>query len=284
MRMNLGEITNIRRETEMPSADAVSQLPQLIHDHEADLLARWLEKLKDSGGDGAGRIREGELQTQCRNFLHLLRGVLASGRSADIQTPAFAAARDFLGEISRSRAVQGFSPTETALFIFSLKEPIFALIQRQAAKSATAAMNEIWTISVLIDQLGLYTMEVFQKSREEVIIRQQQEIAELSTPVVRLWDGVLALPLIGTLDSTRTQVVMENLLQAIVDQIRRHRDHRHHRRADGRHPRRPASSQNHRRRAADGRGLHHFGDPSADRANHGASRRRIECRLESVAG
>ena len=218
MRMNLGEITNIRRETEMPSADAVSQLPQLIHDHEADLLARWLEKLKELGGNGAGRIREGELQTQCRNFLHLLRGVLASGRSADIQTPAFAAARDFVGEISRSRAVQGFSPTDTALFIFSLKEPIFALIQRQAAKSATAAMNEIWTISVLIDQLGLYTMEVFQKSREEVIIRQQQEIAELSTPVVRLWDGVVALPLIGTLDSTRTQVVMENLLQAIVDQ------------------------------------------------------------------
>jgi rsbT co-antagonist protein RsbR len=219
MRVNLGEIADIRRETVMPAADAAAlRLPRLIHDHETDLLAGWVEKLKESGGAGAGRIMEGELQTQCRSFLRLLRDVLAGGKLTDIQAPAFTAVRDFLGEISRSRAVQGFSPTETALFIFSLKEPIFALIQKETAKSSPVAIGELWAISVLIDQLGLYTMEMFQKSREEVIIRQQQEIAELSTPVVRLWDGVVALPLIGTLDSSRTQVVMENLLQAIVDQ------------------------------------------------------------------
>jgi rsbT co-antagonist protein RsbR len=201
----------------MPAAPAASRLPQLIHEHEAELLASWLEKLKETGADGAGRLREAQLQTQCRTFLRLLRDVLASGDAADLQAGPLAASRDFLGEISRSRAVEGFSPTDTAVFIFSLKEPVFSLIQKQMAKSA-AAVGELWTISSLIDKLGLYTMEVFQKSREEVIIRQQEEIAELSTPVVKLWDGVVALPLIGTLDSNRTQVVMENLLQAIVDQ------------------------------------------------------------------
>ena len=120
--------------------------------------------------------------------------------------------------MSRSRASQGFSPSETALFVFSLKEPLFGLIQREHAGDAAGAVRQTWALSTLIDQLGLHTIELYQKNREEVILRQQQEISELSTPVVELWDGILALPLIGTLDSSRTQVVMENLLQAIVDE------------------------------------------------------------------
>ncbi len=199
----------------MADTHAAPQLSKLVHDHEAELLADWLERLKAAGGDGGGRIKEAQLATQCRNFLAAFREVLAGQKG---QSPALDRARDMMADISRSRAVQGFSPSETAIFIFSLKEPIFGLIQKQGAKAATTAVQDLGTASVLLDQLGLFTMEVYQKSREEVIIRQQQEIAELSTPVVRLWDGVLALPLIGTLDSNRTQVVMENLLQAIVEQ------------------------------------------------------------------
>jgi rsbT co-antagonist protein RsbR len=120
--------------------------------------------------------------------------------------------------MSQSRALQGFSPSETATFVFMLKEPLFDLIKKELAGDPAAALAEIWRLSSLLDTLGLFTTEAYQRSREEVIVRQQQEIAELSTPVVKLWDGVLALPLIGILDSTRTQVVMETLLQAIVDQ------------------------------------------------------------------
>ncbi len=202
----------------MAKAPVAPQLSKLIHDHEDAILAGWLEALKAGGGDGSGRVREAELRTQCRNVLRVLVDVVAGDNLSDVQSPSFDRVRELLADVSRSRAAQGFSPKETAIFIFSIKEPIFALIEGLAAKSTAAPMREVSSLSALIDQLGLFTMEVYQKSREEVIIRQQQEIAELSTPVVRLWDGVLALPLIGTLDSNRTQVVMENLLQAIVDQ------------------------------------------------------------------
>ncbi len=202
----------------MPAAVAESQLTKLINAHQGHLLETWLERLKELGADGGGRIRDGEIRTQCRNFLRAIGDIPAGEGFNDIEKSSFDPVRDLLTDISRSRALQGFSPKETAFFVFSLKEPIFSLIQKEFAKIPNAVAAEIVNASVLIDQLGLYTMEVFQKSREEVIVRQQQELVELSTPVVRLWDGVLALPLIGTLDSSRTQVVMENLLQAIVDQ------------------------------------------------------------------
>jgi rsbT co-antagonist protein RsbR len=121
-----------------------------------------------------------------------------------------------LGDMSRSRALQGFSPRETATFIFSLKQPLFNTLNRNSSLSPAQAAELTWAVTLLLDEMGLFTLTVFQKSREEVIVRQQREIAELSTPVVKLWDGILALPLIGTLDSG-PQVVMENLLQAIVD-------------------------------------------------------------------
>ena len=106
--------------------------------------------------------------------------------------------------------------SETATFVFSLKEPLFALLRQKIGKDPDRLAHEIWLATLLLDKLGLYTVEAFQKSREEIIARQQQELLELSTPVVRLWEGILALPLIGTLDSARTQTVMENLLEEIV--------------------------------------------------------------------
>jgi rsbT co-antagonist protein RsbR len=123
--------------------------------------------------------------------------------------------REFLADLSRSRVKQGFTPSETAVFVFSLKEPLFARM-RAAIKDAEELGTATWDASSLLDELGLYTIEVFQKSREEIISRQQQELLELSTPVTRLWEGVLAVPLVGTLDSARTQVVMESLLEEIV--------------------------------------------------------------------
>ena len=122
-----------------------------------------------------------------------------------------------LGGLSQSRSLQGFSPSETAIFVFSLKGPLFQRIRDELGKDAGTLFEEVRRADDLLDRLGLYTTEVYQKSREQVIMRQQQDMLELSTPVVKLWDGILALPMIGTLDSARTQVVMENLLQRIVD-------------------------------------------------------------------
>ena len=126
-------------------------------------------------------------------------------------------ARAFLEDLSRTRARQGFSPSETATFVFSLKQPLFARLRQDLGRDPEALAGEMWSTSVVLDRLGLYTTEIYQKSREEVIVHQQREMLELSTPVVQLWQGVLGLPLIGTLDSARTQVVMENLLRSIVE-------------------------------------------------------------------
>jgi len=188
----------------------------LVGSNEQIILPQWVDLQKKAGMLQTGRISENELVSQSREFLHLLRDGLATG-GTDISNPAYNPARQMLGNLSRSRALQGFSPSETATFIFSLKHPLFATLNRNTALSPTEAAELTWAVTLLLDELGLFTLEVFQKSREEVIVRQQHEIAELSTPVVKLWDGIVALPLIGTLDSQRTQVVMENLLQAIVD-------------------------------------------------------------------
>ena len=189
----------------------------LLEAHEAEVLQAWMQRLREDGALHSGRIREAELQTQCGQFLRLLRDALAQG-GTDIDAAAFAPVRELLADISASRATQGFTPRETTLFIFSLKQPLFDVFTRHGGTDAAGALAANWTIGLLLDRLGLYTMEAYQRTREELIVRQQQEIAELSTPVIKLWDGILALPLIGTLDSQRTQVVMENLLESIVQQ------------------------------------------------------------------
>ena len=163
------------------------------------------------------------MREEAAEFLRLLRQAVqqqaaaGAGGETDTDGPGWDAVREFLAGLSRSRARQGFSPTETAAFVFSLKQALFAHLAREAGGDADVLFAEVWQATTLLDQLGLYTTTVFQKSREEVIARQQEELMELSTPVVKLWDGILAVPLIGTLDSARTQVVMESLLQAIVD-------------------------------------------------------------------
>jgi rsbT co-antagonist protein RsbR len=192
-------------------------LSKVLAGQEQAILADWQSLVKAAGALQTGRIKEAELDTQCRTFLSQLRASVGADGIVDKSSDAYNALRSTLGDISRSRAIQGFSPSETAGFVFSLKQPIFNAINKSTDDAAAKAAS-IWQTSLLVDELGLYTIEVFAKTREDVIARQTREISELSTPVVKLWDGVLALPVIGTLDSERTQTIMENLLQAIVDQ------------------------------------------------------------------
>jgi rsbT co-antagonist protein RsbR len=188
-----------------------NRVAELLRRNEGDILAQWLRAL----GPAGAREPEKQRDERARQFLALLTSALQRPDADDPLGAAWAPVRQVLSELSRDRARLGFSPAETATFVFSLKEPVFSAMLRELQGDTLA--QETWSVSQLLDRLGLYTMEVFQKGREEVVARQQQELLELSTPVVQLWDGVLALPLIGTLDSARTQVVMESLLQQIVD-------------------------------------------------------------------
>jgi len=198
------------------SANGESRLPELLQQHEPEVLDEWVREQKSVLGQ-KGQIKDQELRTQCADFLARLRQAARNGSLSDLRGPQWDNLRELLSEVSRSRGLQGFSPSETATFIFSLKRPLFTLLRRAFGKDAEGLARETWLATALLDELGLYTTEVYQKAREEVILRQQQEMLELSTPVVKLWEGVVALPLIGTLDSARTQTVMENLLQRIVE-------------------------------------------------------------------
>ena len=195
---------------------AFTRLSEVISQNGSSLLDLWTsEQLQAISKQGV--IQPEELRTQCSEFLTTLNDALQSGNSTSFQESAFDSLKEVVASISKSRALQGFSPSETALFIFSLKKPLFSLLQNSLRSTPETLTEEILTMSALLDEVGLYTAEVYQKTREEVIARQNQDLLELSTPVVKLWDGVLALPLIGTLDSARTQVVMESLLQKIVE-------------------------------------------------------------------
>jgi len=185
-----------------------------IQNDSRGLLQEWLAELKAHGTGADHRISEFELQEQGAELLRLLAPAIGSSR--DVGGESWRPVREFLETISRSRALQGFGANETATLVLSLKRPLFARIRTQANDPATLG-DATWTVTEVIDRLALHTVATFQKSREEVIARQQEEMLELSTPVVKLWDGVVALPMIGTLDSARTQVVMESLLQRIVE-------------------------------------------------------------------
>jgi rsbT co-antagonist protein RsbR len=193
-----------------------SALPTLLTRNEKDILEDWVKLQLSADTHRADLVTERDVRDQSTRFLSAIRAAAAGG-STDIRRPEWADVRDLLGELSQSQARQGFAPAETASFVLSLKEPIFARLRRELDKDPAALAQATWSTTTLFDKLGLLTMEMYQKGREEVIKRQQEELLELSTPVVRLWDNVVAVPLIGTLDSARTQVVMENLLQEIVN-------------------------------------------------------------------
>jgi len=186
-------------------------LATTLHKNRPAIQAQWLKELEQATASVKGRLSGAELRQQASEFLDILIATAQTEDRGDLNGAGWTPVRTFLEDLSRRRVLAGFSSDETATFIFSLKRPIFDALRSECGSDAGQLSTE------LIDKLGLQTIKAFQASREEVIGRQQMELLELSTPVVKLWDGILALPMIGTLDSARTQIVMESLLQKIVE-------------------------------------------------------------------
>jgi rsbT co-antagonist protein RsbR len=189
---------------------------EIVQRYENDLLAEWLRLQNQSLAARRDRISESQLRANSQDFVMGLRDALSATDSSNTAGAEWAKLRGILTEVSKQRASLGFSPTETATFVFSFKQAFFGKLRQDYGNEPGRFAEMAWQATELLDELGLFTLEAYTKSRESVISRQQQELLELSTPVVELWTGILALPLIGTLDSSRTQVVMQNLLEAIV--------------------------------------------------------------------
>jgi rsbT co-antagonist protein RsbR len=198
------------------SEQTKTRLPDILKKHETDLLCDWLKEQTASASRQQVSLKEGEIKSQCSEFLRLLRKG-TQGNDPDISTEEWTEMRELLTSVSRSRAQQGFTPSQTATFVFAFKKPLLICLRKELGHDAKALADETWAATDLLDDLGLFTTEMFQKTREEVILRQQQGLLELSTPVVMLWEGILALPLIGVLDSARSELVMQSLLQKIVE-------------------------------------------------------------------
>ena len=199
------------------SLNGKSTIPEILKKYQDELLTAWLKELSAAGIRRDNLMKEAELRQQCTDFLSLLSHATQSGNLTNTAAPEWGEVRQCLARISNSRFRQGFTPRDIAMFVFSVKQPLFDRLRRELGNDSQTLADEMLSATDLIDNLGLWTTEVYQKAREELINRQQEEMLELSTPVVKLWEGVLALPLIGTLDSARTQIVMESLLQKIVE-------------------------------------------------------------------
>ncbi|HEX2778621.1 MAG TPA: STAS domain-containing protein [Gemmatimonadaceae bacterium] len=196
---------------------ANTRLVEVLTQNEQTLLAEWLRAQSAAGGRSQRLLGESTVREQSQRLLAAVRDAVSKGQVESIDGGEWRTVRKLLDEVSRDGATAGLSPAETATFVFSLKQPVFAALRKAIGADAAALADETWAATLLIDKLGLYTTETYQKAREEIIQRQQAEMLELSTPVVKLWDGILALPVIGTLDSRRTQIVMESLLERIVE-------------------------------------------------------------------
>ena len=194
-----------------------TSITKILLNQRDQILQEWLRQQLADQNLRADLISEAELRADSDRFLKVFSEAVQSGNLSDIQDPAYKPTLEMLEGFSRSRSLQGFTPSETAIFVFSLKQPLFSALRKSGENDPVELVDNMLTADLLLDKLGLYTTEVYQRSREEVIRRQQEEMLELSTPVVQLWEGIVALPLIGTLDSARTSVVMETLLQTIVD-------------------------------------------------------------------
>jgi len=179
----------------------------------AALLQLWLDEARASDS-GLGRSAQGEAS---EILAALSRALDAGAQPGDFGGREWAGLQQVLSDFSRTRAAQGQSAGATSVFVLALKRPLFSALQKRLMAQPQELMDAIWSATVLVDRMAQHTVTSFQQVREDIIVRQQEELLELSTPVVKLWDGVLAVPMIGTLDSNRTQVVMETLLQRIVE-------------------------------------------------------------------
>jgi rsbT co-antagonist protein RsbR len=195
----------------------MNDLAEIVSSNANTIRKQWIADMSNAI-QRRDLISQVELEEQCQALLNaIVEGIKSSGPT-NVGGKGWDTARELLREISASRARQGFSPVDVATFVLSLKQALFSAIRsaHTTAKNQDQLFETVWAATELVDRLALITTEAFIATREELIVRQQQELLELSTPVVKLWDGILALPIIGTLDSSRTQVVMENLLQTVV--------------------------------------------------------------------
>lgn len=195
----------------------LNELVSTLNSNQELIVNEWVKEQLSTNSVRKDIVSEKELKNQSIHFYQSLSRALENSTTTDIKSQAWNETRDFLSSLSRTRAAQGFSPSETAIFIFALKTPLFEVLRKTYSHSVADLADATAQLTQVLDRLGLFTMETYQKGREELISRQQSEMLELSTPVVQLWDGILALPMIGTLDSSRTQVVMETLLQRILE-------------------------------------------------------------------
>jgi rsbT co-antagonist protein RsbR len=191
-------------------------IEKIFTHHQPAILEGWMCEQLAALTARQDLMSTAALRTQSQAFLALFTLACRDGGLVDITGTAWEPVLDFLADLSRQRAKLGFTPSETATFVFSLKQPVFARVREALGANVGTLVDDLWTLNVLLDKLGLYTMEVFLNSRESVIKSQQLDMLELSTPVLNLWQDIVAVPLIGTLDSSRMQAVMENLLGAIA--------------------------------------------------------------------
>jgi len=191
------------------------RLADLLRDDQANLLSGWAAEYHKYA-EGRGLTRD--LQAQQTSILRELEaGIRADGNADNFNDPAWRVLREVLAQLSTDRAAQGETADVTSGFVLALKRPIFDGLQRQTGGAIEGQIDVIWLTSAVVDRMAQWTVANYQKTREDIIVRQQHELMELSTPVIKLWDGVLAVPLIGTLDSSRAQMVMESLLERLVE-------------------------------------------------------------------
>jgi rsbT co-antagonist protein RsbR len=189
-----------------------SVIDALLQAGREQILASWLAEAQTPSGKSTSNASNANILLTAFH-----QGVLADGDPTRFEDTPWQALRDALVELSASRAAQGSTAGETSVFVMAFKKPLFSGLQDRVADDPRTLVDSIWWISTLVDKMAQFTINTYQITREDIIRRQQQELLELSTPVIKLWDGVLAVPMIGTLDSSRTQLVMETLLQRIVE-------------------------------------------------------------------
>jgi rsbT co-antagonist protein RsbR len=192
-------------------------ISKLLQKKKKNIIEDWMKLQLADAGLREDLMSNDELREQSAELLDALLQAVSEENVTDFNSEGFNPVYEILSGISISRARQGYSPRETGVFVFSLKDAILKTLITELANDQETLLDALVSLNKLLDNLGILTFETFIRGREEVILRQTDEISEISTPVIRVWDGILALPIIGTLDSARTQIVMESLLQNIVD-------------------------------------------------------------------